>query len=229
MYPFLGITQCIMKKLIFATLSLFIAALTFAQDPIDTKAKGILDKLTAQTKSYSNITASFTSKMVNKAANLDLTQEGKIQLKGDKYNLTLDDFVVITDGSTTWTFSKEMNEVQIDNNEDIEDASSIKPSELFTLYESGFKFSYDKTATINGKTCDIIKLFPKEPQDKSYHTIVLAVDQKKTQVAQIKVLGKSGETYTYTVKSFEINTEVPESSFTFSKDKFPGVDVIDNR
>ena len=218
-----------MKKLLLIVCA-FVAVLSSqAQDVIDTKAKAILDKLSAQTKGYSSIEATFTSQMVNKAANLDLTQEGTIQLKGDKYNLTLDDFVVITNGTTTWTFSKEMNEVQIDNTADVQDASSIKPSELFTLYEDGFKFKYDKAGTVDGKSCDIIKLFPKEPEDKTYHTIILAVDKAKTQIAQIKVMGKSGETYTYTVKSFSTGKDLPASTFEFSTTKYPGVDKIDNR
>jgi outer membrane lipoprotein carrier protein len=219
-----------MKKLLFGLLAIsYLGA--FAQDGAETdpKAKAILDQLSAKTKTYTSISAEFTSNLENKAADLNLSQEGKLKMQGDKYNLSLGNHQIISDGTTTWTYSKEDNEVYIDNNADVEDEDMIKPSELFTIWESGFKFQYIGEKSINGKNCDIIHLFPSQPAKKNFHTIKLFIDKDKLELVTITVMGKAGNIDTYNLKSFTPNSTVTAADFSFNKDNYAGVEEIDNR
>lgn len=219
-----------MKNLLFGLLAISCLG-TFAQDGAETdpKAKAILDQLSAKTKTFTSISAEFTSSLENKSADLNVTQEGKLKMQGDKYNLSLGNHQIISDGTTTWTYSKEDNEVYIDNNADIEDEDVIKPSELFTIWESGFKFQYIGEQSVNGKNCDIIHLFPKEPAKKNFHTIKLFIDKVKQELVTIIVMGKAGDNYTYTLKKFTPNSAVNANDFTFNKANYAGVEEIDNR
>jgi len=219
-----------MKKLLFGLLAISYLG-TFAQDGAETdpKAKAILDQLSAKTKTFTSISAEFTSTLVNKAADLNLSQEGKLKMQGDKYNLSLGNHQIISDGTTTWTYSKEDNEVYIDNNADVEDEDMIKPSELFTIWESGFKFQYIGEQSVNGKNCDIIHLFPKEPAKKNFHTIKLFIDKDKLELVTIIVMGKAGNIDTYNLKSFTPNSTVTAADFSFNKANYAGVEEIDNR
>ena len=70
-----------------------------AQDDQDPKAKAILDKVSAKTKSYKTITIDFTSNLKNKEQGLDETEKGKLIIKGKKYNLTLGDNEFLCDGT----------------------------------------------------------------------------------------------------------------------------------
>ncbi len=211
-------------------LLLFVSASVFAQTPdTDPKAKAILDKLSAKTKAFTSISASFNSILDNKKANLKVNQKGSLKLKGNKYKIDLDDYLVINDGKTAWTYTKDANEVQVDDAAEMKKGNSIKPSEIFTIWENGFKYKYDKEITLNGAKCDVIKLFPKDTKGKNYHTIVLTINKQKLEIIGVEVQGKTGDNYTYTVTKFAPNLALADTEFTFDKVKFPGVEVIDNR
>ncbi len=220
-----------MKKAIqLLVLLSFYSFSSFAQtSPVDAKAKGILDKLSAKTKAYTTITASFNSTLDNKKANLKVNQKGSLALKGNKYKLELDDYLIINDGVTSWTYTKETNEVQVDNADEMKNGNAIKPSDIFTIWEKGFKYKYDKEAVVGGAKCDVIKLYPTDTKSKNYHTIILAINKAKLEVQEIEVLGKGGETYTYTVTKFGPNATLTDAEFNFNKARFPGVEIIDNR
>ena len=213
----------IIQTFVFALFALASAA---QNDP---KAEAILNELSQKTKAYKTLKATFVSELVNKQADLRMEQNGTIQLKGDQYVLDLDDYRIITNGTTTWTYAKEDMEVYVDNNADVQDESSIKPSEIFTIWESGFKYKYGGEETIDGELCHIIKLFPKDPESRNFHTLVLAVSKSDKTLKKITALGKSGENYTYLVKSITPNVALNDQAFTFNKADYPGVDVIDNR
>ena len=207
-------------------LILFIAGATsltaFSQE--DTKAKGILDKLSAKTKAYKTIKADFQFTMSNKAEGTNETQSGKIEIKGDKYVLSISGQDVISDGSNMWTILKESKEVQI-NEIDEEDEDAISPNKIFTLYEEGFKYKYVK----EDKGMHIINLYPKAAADKSFHRIALYINKAKNEISKVKVYGKDGTITTYLIKSFTPNTSIPETRFGFNKSKFPGYEIIDLR
>ncbi|MFT6844180.1 MAG: outer membrane lipoprotein-sorting protein [Flavobacteriales bacterium] len=219
-----------MKKILLGLIMLSGLAVT-AQDTSekDPQAKLILDQLSAKTKTFSSISAEFRSTLVNKAADLNVKQEGKLKMQGEKYRLNLGNHLIISDGTTTWTYSKEDNEVFIDNNVDIDDEDMIKPSELFTIWESGFKFQYKGEQAVGSKNCDIIHLYPTDAAKKNFHTIKLYIDKIKLELVNIEVIGKSGNNYTYALKTFTPNSAVTAVDFKFNKDNYPAVEEIDNR
>ena len=190
----------------------------------DAKAKGILDKLSTKTKAYKTIKADFTFTMVNKTEGTNETQTGKIEIKGDKYFLSISGQDVISDGKTMWTILKDAEEVQI-NEIDEEDEDAISPNKIFTIYESGFKYKYVK----EDKGMHIINLYPKAAAEKSYHRIALNIDKSKNEISKVIVYGKDGTTTTYKIKVFTPNATISDSRFTFNKAKYSSYEVIDLR
>ena len=81
----------------------------------------------------------------------------------------------------------------------------------------------------NGKTIQLINLYPINSKSKNYHTVKLFIDKGSKQIASIKVLGKDGNNYTYLVKSFLSNTEMNDALFVFDKQKHPKVEINDLR
>lgn len=217
-----------MKKLLTIIIA-FVALSTYnasAQD--DVKAKAILDELSAKTKSYSNIKATFSYTLENPSAKINETQEGTITIKGSKYRLEIAGQEVISDGKTVWTYLKDANEVQI-NNIDPSSSDAITPSNIFTMYEKGFKYKFEGEKTENGKVIQSINLYPIDTKAKAFHTVKLYIDKNAKQIHSIKVLSKDGNNYTYTVKSFVPNADVTDAHFTFNAAKYPKVEVIDLR
>ena len=211
-----------MKSLFILLIASIASYSAIAQD--DAKAKGILDKLSAKTKAYKTIKADFQFTMTNKAEGTNESQTGKIEIKGDKYILSISGQDVISDGKSMWTVLKESKEVQI-NEIDEEDEEAISPNKIFTLYEEGFKYKYVK----EDKGMHIINLYPKAAADKSFHRIALYINKAKNEISKVKVYGKDGTTTTYSIKTFTANETINDTRFSFDKTKFNSYEIIDLR
>jgi outer membrane lipoprotein-sorting protein len=194
----------------------------------DAKAKAILDELSKDMQQYESVSASFKSKMTDKQSATEVKQEGSIKVSGDSYKVVIGDFTVISNGETVWTYSKKSNEVMIDLAEDIYDEEGIEPAELFTIWETGFNNQYVGLETLHGVSCHVIKLFPKDPKEKSFHTIKLYIDKDAMEMKRAVIYGKEGNDIEYDLTSFDVGY-INSSEFKFDKTKYPGVEVIDNR
>lgn len=208
----------------------------FAQQPkevVDAKAKAILDEVAAKTKAYTSIKTEFSNvtekQVTNTESKVTETQSGTLQLKGEKFKLEIKGQVIFCDSKTQWTYIKESNEVQINSAPDPKATDNINPVNIFTLYEKGYKYKYDKEDVVAGTKVDIVDLFPLNPDKKAYHTIKLTIDKVKKQIISVKILNKNGTTNTITVKNFVTNSEMPDTTFTFNKADYKGVEVVDLR
>ena len=212
-----------MKKTTLFLLSLVLAFGAMAQD----KSKEILDKVCAQTQSYHNIEIAFTYKMENKAKKISESKSGVASMKGDKYWLDFSGQQIISDGKTVWTFIKDNNEVQINNN-DPSDDQSLNPVKLLTSYNKSFSPKFIKEETRGPVIYQIIDLTPLKA--RSYHKMRLEIDKAKKQIVNSIVYDKNGSTvYTYSVTKFITNKTIPDSKFVFMAKDHPGVEVIDLR
>lgn len=198
----------------------------FAQQ--DPKAKSILDKLSQKTKSYTTIKAEFNYTMINESEGINETQPGSVAIKGDKYYLSMAGQEIYCNGTDIWTHLVDAEEVKI-SEFDEEDEDAINPKSIFTMYESGFKYKFIKTSSVGGNNLHQIDLFPTNVDDVSYHTAKLFVDEAKTEIVKMTIYSKDGANYTYKIKSFSGNTQIPDSKFTFDPSKHPDVEVIDLR
>ncbi len=189
----------------------------------DPKAKKILDEVSAKTKSYTTIKAEF-SKTVEKKDKSKETQDSKIETKGSKYKLTITGHDIYCDGKTVWDYGKDANEVIIKEAE-TEGSETISPSNIFTMYEKGYKYKFDSE---DDKT-QTVSLFPENPDKQKFHTIKLTIDKIKKQILSVKMLMKDGTSQTFTIKSFVGNGDIPDANFTFNAKAHPGVSVEDLR
>lgn len=212
-----------MKNLIFLFISSLIALSSVAQD--DVKAKAILDKLSTKTKKYTSIKTTFDYQIVNKAEGLNEKQAGSLQIKGEKYYLSIKGQDVFSDGKSIYTLLKDAEEVQINSIPDENEEDVISPNTIFTLYEKGFKYKYVKEENGN----DIINLYPNNPQDKSFHRVEIQINKTKGEIYKVTVFGKDGTDMSYTIKTFTPNIAITDDTFVYSKAKYPKYDVIDLR
>lgn len=217
-----------MKKIILIFGLVIVNTVIFAQ--VDAKAKKILDDVSAKTKTYTSINAEFTITIENKKNKTTDSQSGKLTLKGSKYKLEVNNQIIISDSKTSWTVLKDASEVQINNVESKEKETGLNPSNIFTMHERGFKYEFVKDEKQkNGATYQTIKLYPEDIKKKNYHTAVLTINKEKSQIVSIKILGKDGTDMTYFVKTFNVNSSVPDNIFVFSDKSYPGYEVIDLR
>lgn len=205
----------------------------------DPKAKTILDGVSATAKSYQSITATFTIAMEKPGAAKE-TKDGTVILKGNMYKVVLEnkqkDKVYheeyYNDGKTMWVYNEKDKEVTIDHAPDPakkKNDNQISPSEIFTIHEKGFKYSFVKEETQAGKVVQLVNLVPEQPDKKNYHTVKLTIDKVKKQIISVVFLNKDGSKTTYTVKTFVPNTVYTDATFKYDAKTHPGVTVIDMR
>ena len=216
-----------MKAIISLIFTFSLVLTTNAQDPDVFKAREILDKVSAKTKTYSTIRADFSITLENLQASLTDTYSGKIILKGDKYKVDVMNSEIFFDGKTMWTYLPDVNEVSISDATMMED-SLLDPTNIFSFYESGFKYIYAGETTINGKKVDIIDLFP-EKRDQIFSRIKVYIYKDNLQIAKLSQIGRDGNNYIIDIKKMEINVPTDDSFFRFDASKYPGVEVIDLR
>ena len=132
-----------MKNIFILIASITITSFSaFAQDQ-DPKAKIILDDLSKLTKSYKTITSDYIFTIVNKDKKQTEKQTGKVLVKGSKFKLEIPGNTIVCDGKTIWAHNKDANEVTI-KNFDTNNEDQLNPSKIFTMYETGYKYKYEK-------------------------------------------------------------------------------------
>lgn len=191
----------------------------------DAKAKAILDKVSAVTKSYKTIKLSYNLSIVSPGSS-PVNQKGEAYLKGDKYFIKTPDQSIMSNGVKVWTLITEDNECYV-RDVDEEDDDLAKPSELLTIWEKGFTYKYSKETTYKGRAVHEIFLYPKNKQTSKYHTVILKIDKAKHEVVHVHIKGKDGTHLKYSLNKFEKNVTIPDSKFVFVKAKHPGVAVIE--
>lgn len=216
------------KTFLIASIFTFIGLISFAQDQ-DPKAKPILDDLSKTTKAYKTITSEYVYTIVNKDKKQLEKWTGKVLIKGSKFKLDIPGNKIVCDAKTIWAYNKDAGEVTI-KNFDSNNEDQLNPTKIFTMYETGYKYKYDKEEKVGVNTFHVITLYPSvKPEKKKFHTVKLYIDKVKKQIAQVVMLMKDGSTQTYEIKSFKANAEIADAVFTFDLKLFKADQIIDER
>jgi outer membrane lipoprotein-sorting protein len=202
-----------MKKLLLLFFTFcFLVSIGQDQDP---KAKLILDDLSKNTKTYKTILAEVAFTMYNKEKKaIEKPQIWKIQVKGQKFRLEIPGTSIVCDGVTLWNYNKDAKEVTIKTFDPLSDEQN--PSKIFTMYETGYKYTYDTEKKVGLVNCSVINLFPAiKPEKKKFHTVKLSIDKIKKQMIQLIMLMKDGGTQVYDIKSLKTNSDLADKLFVF--------------
>ena len=200
----------------------FIALSAFGQDA---KADAVLSKLSTKIKSHTSFYIEYTVNIKNDATNTDENNSGKGWVKDDKYHASFGDNTIISKGKKTWTIVKEEKAVY-ESDADEDDDESINPKKLMTIWENGFKSTYGKEATLSGKAMDVIYLYPINPNERDYHTVVLYISKKTNELNRVVLRYKDGTVMTFKLSVYQENPTVSDSKFVFNRQKYPGYPVV---
>lgn len=202
-------------------LLILLATLGFGQAK-DPKATALLDEVSAKAKAYKSIKVDFSYTMVNLKAKINEEKVGTLLVAGDRYRMNAAGQTIICNGKTIWTYIVASNEVQVNTLENKDEA--LTPSKLLTSYNSNFKSKIIKNTDAAVESVELIPT-----SSKNFTKAVLGIDKAKKQVRSFTLYDKSGNTFTYKIKSYLTDTPFVDSDFNFDAKKFPGVEIIDMR
>ena len=216
-----------MKRVVIIGVVLLITIFSWAQQ--DEKAKGILDKVSEKTRSFSTILADFSFTMKNVEMEIDEKNEGSIKIKGQKYCVELPDvgINVFSDGTILWTYMKDGNQVTV-SDVDGEGSELMDPSSIFSIYEKGFDSKFVAEKKAGAKTVYQIDLFP-DSDEHDVSKITLLIDKATLMIHSALLYGTDGNLYGIEVKKMKTNIDFPDSEFVFDASKYGDVEIIDFR
>jgi outer membrane lipoprotein-sorting protein len=196
-----------------------------------------LSKVSEKYKQYDLVKTDFDFTLDNQQAHIKETRNGTLvaKSKANKFKVTIysqgsaskpeTEQEIISDGKTQWTYLKKDNEVQVNNVDN--SGGGINPAQIFTIYEHGYKYIYNGDVKIGGKTYQEIDLTPEE--EKSFFKVRLEIDKVTKQIHSALIFDKNGNRYTYTLRDFLPNIQIPDNTFTFDPKMHKGVEVVDLR
>ncbi len=220
------------NKLIITLIAVLIGySSTYAQkEALDPKAKAVLDDLSAKTKALKTIKSTFTITTETKDKKKDF-QDGTLIIKGAKYKVSLKGQEYYNNGTYIWNYVASAKETTKDFAPKPDDKTKKKKgidiSKMFTIYEEGYKYKFDKEEVVDGLTIQTINLYPLIPQDQDFHTIKLMIDKNKKQIQSVKFLNKDGSTRLIVLTSFVSDGAMADDLFNYEATPHPGIHLED--
>tara|TARA_Y100000746_G_scaffold202392_1_gene187828 strand:+ start:446 stop:964 length:519 start_codon:yes stop_codon:yes gene_type:complete len=154
------------------------------------------------------------------------TMEGTMFLKGGKYRIDTDnDLSIINNGETLWYFMKDVNEVQITNNDPND---SFNPNKLFTIYKNKFKNKFNGIKIFDNYKAYNISLFPEE-KTNNISKITLYIHIENSEIMIANIYDKNGGVMKYIINDFITNSSLEDEIFEFKTSNYPDLEKIDLR
>ena len=192
----------------------------------DDKSKSLLDALTAKITSYKSYKVDFVASMQDEFSRIP----GSFLVCGDKYFMDINGTEVYSDGKVKQTFNVLDNEVVIENI-DIENDKDLlaNPSRFFKQNYNDFNHTYKGTAVVGGRTVEVVELKPKE-SGTGFVYIDISIDPVTKLPVQVSSK-MEGITALVNIRIDKItpDVEVSPSMFTFDKNAYKDVEIIDFR
>ena len=195
----------------------------FAQS--NKKAEQLVKDVINKISSYDNFKADLSYTMINQEMDINEKKTGKVTVSGDKYRIEMEGQIIISDGTTTWTYLVESEEVMVGNVEEGED--ELSPTKILTTYDDNYKSSFDPDKKY--KNSIIKKIDLKANEDKGFQKLSLMINEKDKSIESFSVYDLNGNVFTYHIINLKPNLDLPEDTFFFNKEKYPDVEVIDMR
>ena len=206
-----------MKKVIL----LFIVAIvsnTIAISQNSEEAEKLLNKVSENIKSYSNIYINYTYTLFNSEEDINQTNKGSFVTEDDKWKFVMLDVTRIFDGDKLYTISPDDEEVTI-STQNPDDESTITPNKMLYFYEEGYNFEMDIVQYVGRKKIQYVKLIPMD-SDAEIKYILLGVDIEFSQIYKVIETGLNDTQTTIAIVDFEVNLPLEESLFVFDKEKY---------
>jgi len=219
-----------MKNLFVSLVLLCVSWSAFAQN--DTKAKAILDKMSAKYKSMNSFKADFKYTLVSNTDKKSDSFEGTITVKKNKYRIKIGQQEIYNNTKTVWTYMADAKEVSITNFEPDPNDPLQTPSQIFELYQKGFKYLYLGEKSIDGVKYDVVDLAPENPKQSKvkFFKIQLLIDKKDNSLKSWEIFENQNiNRYSFSMKNFVPNVNVDDNFFVFDTKAYPKVEVVDLR
>jgi outer membrane lipoprotein-sorting protein len=153
--------------------------------------------------------------------------EGVIWMKGLKYKIMVDEYIVYYNEDKLYSQNTETEEVYV-SVPDPDQAGYLQavPIKIIKAYEQDFNYMYIGSSPMQGKSLIEIQLYPKD-RSGPYSMLKMFVNpgSQKLEVMQLK--HKEGILYTMILSEMKVDQTLKESIFDFDPSAFPNTEIIE--
>ena len=213
------------KKLIHVLFFLLVFNnMTLAKPKPHAKAQEIVNKI----KIPSSFQANFIYTTQEKDAEEVQEIAGKLWIKANKYRLILDQQIIISNGTTIWSYFPEFNEVHINTCQAEEETDVFSPIQLLHSYQQGFVPTSFKETIINQVTYDLVELTPTDQKNSIAH-LSLLIEKGNHQIKNIKALDKNSTIHSFMLVEMVPDMDIEDSYFEFDTANYEDLEIVDLR
>ncbi len=150
--------------------------------------------------------------------------QGTLSVKRDAFRLDLGNQVLVTDGGTLWSYSRDDDQVVVQDYEPARVGFSV--GQLFTDYLEVFRVTGATKATIGGVAHDVLTLRPRQ-SGSSVRDATLYVRSSDAVPTRVRVHDTNGGTLAFDLR--DVRRDVSLAASTFRFDAPSGTEVVDLR
>ena len=204
-------------------LTLFYFSLaSFSQN--DAEAVKILDRFSSLALGAPSVYMRFSLETIDQVEGTKNSRSGTIVLRKDKYKLDLTDNIIWFNGETSWSYLPAEKEVTVTKPDKGDNSFQSRPSSVFSVYKKGYKVRLLEEKSDSY----LIDLYP-EDISSDHIRIRLNIRKPSLELIGAEYKYKNGVTANLTVIEYDLKQDPDNSIFTFSQDKYKGVEIIDMR
>ncbi|MEN8230431.1 MAG: outer membrane lipoprotein carrier protein LolA [Bacteroidota bacterium] len=153
--------------------------------------------------------------------------EGTIWMKGLKYKIVVDEFIVYYDGSKLYSQNTEAEEVYVSTPDpDQPGYLQAVPIKIIKSYEHDFKYRYMGKSAFMGKERVEIQLYPKD-MTGPYSMLKMFIHPTTLKLEGILLKHKEGIQYTMVLSDIKGNQNLEDNTFIFDPVAYPNTEVIE--
>lgn len=163
----------------------------------------------------------------------DIMQESKgegsgtIWMKGLKYKMTVDEYIVYFDGEKLYSQNTDNEEVYV-STPDPEKPGYLQsvPIQALKAYQQDFKYQYMGEQNFMGKLRIEIQLYPLDITGP-YSMLKLYIQPANMKLEAFVLKHKEGINYTMILSSVKGKQKLEDSTFRFDQEAYPNTEVIE--
>ena len=150
--------------------------------------------------------------------------QGTLSVKDGAFRLDLGSQVLVTDGGTLWSYSRDDDQVVVQDYDPAKVGFSV--GQLFTNYLDVFRVTGASRATIAGVRHDVLTLRPRQ-SGSSVRDATLYVRSSDAVPTRVRVHDTNGGTLAFDLRDVERNVPLAASTFRFDAPR--STEVVDLR
>jgi len=153
--------------------------------------------------------------------------EGLIWMKGLKYKIQVDEYIVYYDEDKLYSQNTETEEVYV-SEPDPDDPGYLQavPIRIIKSYEQDFNYMYIGNTPILGKTLIEIQLYPKD-RNGPYSMLKMFIQPVSQKLEVIQLKHKEGILYTMILSDIREVKSLDDKIFTFDPSQYPNTEIIE--